>query len=235
MGRLYGAVPFALRVVLYLPVRFLLPVFCDFKVRGIENVCIAKTRGIVFAANHASEIDPPVVSAALPLFGIHNPLFFAADEPKLFGSKETFGWRSYIYKGWFFKAFGAWSVYLSKNRFRERLKHQVDMLHDNRSILFFPEGGRTRDGALKPAKPGIGYLLYKVQPIIIPVAISGTYGMSVKNFLAGKMKITVSFGSPLEIHDIWSGEQEKRRVSDFKEGADRIMLRVKELLDSETA
>ena len=54
--------------------------------------------------------------------------------------------------------------------------------------------------------------------------------MSAKNFFTRKMSITVSFGTPLEAKDVWGEDESKRRMRDFKGGADLIMLRVKELL-----
>ncbi len=228
MGNFYWFLPLVLRMLLYIPVRCLLKIFCSFEVHGIENIRVHKTHGLVFAANHASELDPVLVCAALPFIGKHNPLFFAADEPKLFST--GFGWRSYIYKGPFFRAFGAYSVYLKKHRFRERLKHQIELLQKNRSILYFPEGGRTKDGQLREAKPGIGYLLYKTGTTVIPVGIKGSYGMSVKNFLLGRMKVRIYFGTPIESKDIW-GDKLEIRLRDFKEGADRVMFQIKELLE----
>ncbi|MDP3725964.1 MAG: lysophospholipid acyltransferase family protein [bacterium] len=219
--------PLILRILLCLPVWCLLKIFCKFEVRGIENIRVHKTRGVIFAANHASELDPVLVNAALPFMGEHNPLFFAADEPKLFST--GFGWRSYIYKAPFFKAFGAYSVYLKKPRLREALKNQVALLQKNRSLLFFPEGGRTRDGELREAKLGIGYLLYKTEAVIIPVGIKGSYGMSVKNFLLGRMRVHIFFGAPITRKDMW-GEKTEIRLREFKESADVIMLRVKDLI-----
>ena len=228
-GEYYWVLPIFLRLLLYFPVLCLFKIFCKFEVRGIENIRINKTHGVIFAANHASELDPVLVSIAMPFIGEHNPLFFAADEPKMFASTETFGWRSYIYKGWFFRAWGAYPVYLKQPRFRDSLRHHVKLLQNNKSILYFPEGERTKDGNPKNAKPGIGYLLYKTDTIVIPVGIKGSFGMSVKNFLLGRIRACVSFGPPIRAKDMW-GDKVKIRVCDFKEGADGIMLQVKELL-----
>ena len=91
------------------------------------------------------------------------------------------------------------------------------------------EGGRTRDGTLKDAKPGIGYLLYKTDAIVIPVDIKGSFGMSAKNFLLGRMRVSICFGAPIESKDVW-GDKVEINPNDFREGAANIMLQVKYLL-----
>jgi 1-acyl-sn-glycerol-3-phosphate acyltransferase len=42
------------------------------------------------------------------------------------------------------------------------------------SVFFFPEGTRSRDGALKPFKPGAFVLAHEMRLPILPIAIDGT-------------------------------------------------------------
>ena len=229
MGKFYWVFPLVLRMLLYFPVRWLFNIFLKFEVHGIENIQVNKTRGLVFVANHASELDPVLVNAALPFWGEHNPLFFAADEPRMFASTAVFGWRSYIYKGWFFKAWGAYPVYLKKHNFKEKLRHPIEWLQKNRSVLYFAEGRRTKDGILQKVKPGIGFLLHETGATMIPVGIKGSFGMSAKNFLLGRMRVSICFGAPIKSKDVW-GDKVEINPNDFREGAANIMLQVKYLL-----
>jgi 1-acyl-sn-glycerol-3-phosphate acyltransferase len=47
-------------------------------------------------------------------------------------------------------------------------------LRQGASIFFFPEGGRSDDGTLKPFRPGPFLLAIKVGVPIVPVAVRGT-------------------------------------------------------------
>lgn len=55
------------------------------------------------------------------------------------------------------------------------LKETLRRLRENRIILFFPEGTRTRDGDLGEIKPGIANLAIRAGVPILPAAIAGTF------------------------------------------------------------
>jgi len=222
-----------LRFLLVLP---LLKYFAKFKVYGLENLKVASTKhGVIFAANHASEFDPPVVTAAIPFLSKYTPLFFATDELEFFAKKEIFGWRAYIYPWAFVLLLGAYPILKKRKKFEEKLMHTITLLSKKRSVLFFPEGRRTRNGRIQDAQAGIGFLLQHTNSVIIPVGIKGTYDIpsfdkpSRKRFYSGKHTITVIFGKPISKEDIF-GENTDSQIDDFKSGANAIMARIEKLL-----
>ncbi len=67
------------------------------------------------------------------------------------------------------------------------------------SLLIFPEGGRTKDGALQPFKEGAAYIAIKSGAPIVPVALSGT--RQVLPFGSGRIQpgcVTLNIGDPIE-------------------------------------
>ena len=75
-------VPRTLQTLAWIPTRLILNAFAHFKVRGQENL-----RGInqaIFAVNHASELDPIVLTAALSPLGRFAPMFYVVAPPKEF-------------------------------------------------------------------------------------------------------------------------------------------------------
>src|SRR5207245_2160114 len=58
---------------------------------------------------------------------------------------------------------------------RAGLKTTLQLLQAGRAVLVFPEGSRTKDGALLPLEPGIHLLIKRARPAIVPVGIAGAY------------------------------------------------------------
>jgi 1-acyl-sn-glycerol-3-phosphate acyltransferase len=57
----------------------------------------------------------------------------------------------------------------------ESLDDAIDELDAGRSVLLFPEGTRSPDGAIHEFKSGAGYLALRGGCDVLPVRISGTY------------------------------------------------------------
>ncbi|MBI2109471.1 MAG: 1-acyl-sn-glycerol-3-phosphate acyltransferase, partial [Parcubacteria group bacterium] len=210
IGPYYWVSPRICQHSLWLPTRIILGIFCGFKFYGRKNLKkVSKTYGVVFAANHASELDPPAINAAFRFLSEYLPLFFASDEIKIFKSTKKFSWRARLYgSSWFFRVLGAYPVYTRQTDksggidYARALRNQIKLLANGESLLFFPEGIRTRDGNLSKARPGIGYLLYHTNTTIVPVAITGTFNVTPKSFFSRKHKITVTFGEPIQKDNI---------------------------------
>ena len=239
IGRFYKISPHIFQHSLWLPTRIILRLFCRFKFFGRKNLkLVSRECGVVFAANHASELDPPAINAAFRILSEFLPLFFASDELKIFKSTKNFSWRARLYgSSWFFRILGAYPVYTGQRNeaggidYEQALRNQIKLLANKESLLFFPEGVRTKDGKLGKARPGIGYLLYYTNTTIVPVAITGTFNVTPASFFSRKHAITVTFGKPIRRENVEVFENNPEpRLRDFKECADLVMKRIEEML-----
>ena len=55
------------------------------------------------------------------------------------------------------------------------LKTVIRIVKEGGSTIVFPEGGRTRDGKLQPAQPGLGLVVAKTLAPVVPMRIFGAY------------------------------------------------------------
>lgn len=232
LGSFYAVAPLLLQRLLWAPTRLIFRFFCKLKVYGRENLKqVTRKHGTIFVANHASELDPPLVNAALHFTSEHSPLFFASDEPRFFKDTKKFGWRAYLYRPFLFRMLGAYPIFVGRGDYEKALPYQLALLEKGESLLFFPEGKLTPDGMIQKAKPGIGFLLHRTDAVIVPIAISGTFNVTPKSFLLRKHDVVVRFGRPIRRSDIpvFVNNQNPRH-RDYKATAGFIMERIEKLL-----
>src|SRR3989454_9632627 len=86
-------------------------------------------------------------------------------------------------------------------------------------MTLFPEGTRSRDGAVGPGRPGPGLLILATQPRVIPGAIDGMQAvLPIGRYLPRIFKrIAVSFGSPVDYTDLLAMPRTRETAS----GGDR--------------
>ncbi len=130
------------------------------RIRGLEH--LAPGDGYVFAGNHISLFDTPVVLANIP----RQFLF-------LVNSKYV----KLPFLGTHLRRSGHFSV--DPNDMRASLKIMTEAakrIVDKRlSVLLFPEGRRSSTGELGDFKEGAAYIAIKAQVPVIPFAIRGTF------------------------------------------------------------
>src|SRR2546430_17011259 len=70
-------------------------------------------------------------------------------------------------------------------------------------MTLFPEGTRSRDGAVGPGRPGPGLLILATRPRVVPVAIDGMRAvLPIGRYLPRVFqRVAVSFGSPVDCTD----------------------------------
>jgi 1-acyl-sn-glycerol-3-phosphate acyltransferase len=130
------------------------------RVRGWEH--LAPGRHYVYVANHQSYADVPVLLACLPP-GVR---FMA--KASLFAIPFT---------GWYMRRAGHLPIDIDANNVQanaRRLLQAVRSLRQGHSLVVFPEGGRSRSGALEEFKAGIFLAAVKVGVPVMPVTIAGT-------------------------------------------------------------
>jgi len=134
-------------------------IFSPVKVAGLEKIDTSKPH--VYAVNHASAFDIPVLYVNLPF------------QFRIVFKKELL---SYPVVGWQLKRSGQVCIDQQKpTRSIAAIRSAVKSLMAGLPLVIFPEGGRTPDGEIKPFLPGAFFLAIKAQVDIVPVALVGTY------------------------------------------------------------
>jgi glycerol-3-phosphate dehydrogenase (NAD(P)+) len=146
---------------------------------------IPQSGPVILVANHRSFIDPFII-------GLCNrrPVYYVAKE-ELFKNK---------FLGWFLGSLGAFPVRrgAADADFVETAKA---ILKRGDPVLIFPEGTRTRPGALGKPKRGVGRLALETGATVVPVAIIGTEAIR-KGFRIRPHKIRVRIGAPLNFPQV---------------------------------
>lgn len=193
---------------------------------GIEHVRAVSASGnipVIFAANHISELDGPIITSAIRPWSNIFPVFYVAAEKKFY-DHEAFGWRRYLYGGLFFKACGAYPVYRNRKNYEESLAHHLTFLLARYSIIIFPEGGRRSDAQIRTrAHGGVAYLAEATGAQVIPVHVSGTKEFSLRALFSGKARIHVSFGTPVSFASLYADLDENERADKYHSVSERVM------------
>jgi len=178
---------------------------------GRENV---PTDGsLLIASNHASFLDPPLVSLAAKIRFVR---YLARDT--LFEKKIA---------NWFFRKSGVMPMDRKKGDIGA-LKQSIAMLKAGDCVGIFPEGTRTLDGKLREAKGGIGFLINKAGCPVLPMYIKGTFQAFPKG--AEKIRLhplNVYIGKPIPPEQL-TLKTEKGKVDYEKIGA-LVMQRIADL------
>jgi 1-acyl-sn-glycerol-3-phosphate acyltransferase len=117
----------------------------------------------VFASNHTSYMDTPVVFASLPV------------QFRILAKKELW---PIPFIGWYLNRSG--QVPIDTNNPRATLSSlsvAAKALRAGMPLFVFPEGSRTHDGALRPFLSGAAYLAIRAQVPLVPIALSGVYDL----------------------------------------------------------
>jgi len=129
------------------------------RVTGLAKIDTSKPH--VYAVNHASALDIPVLYVYLPF------------QFRIVFKKELL---SYPIVGWQLKRSGQVCIDQQKpTNSIAAIRSAVKSLKAGMPLVIYPEGGRTPDGEIKPFLPGAFFLAIKAQVDIVPVALVGTY------------------------------------------------------------
>lgn len=158
------------------------------KVRIVGGEHIQLHRAAVYAVNHTSNVEPPILFLALsPLFPRLRVLY-KAELRKL----------PILVRAWDLAGF----VPLERGNRDQSLPaidRAAEALREGNSFLIFPEGTRSRTGQLLPFKKGGFIMAIKGQAPVVPVAITGAReAMRKGSFVIQPVTVNVRFGPPVE-------------------------------------
>jgi 1-acyl-sn-glycerol-3-phosphate acyltransferase len=173
---------------------------------------------VILASNHASFLDPPLVGA-----GIKRGINYLARE-SLF---------RFPVLGWILHQWQVVPVDRDGGG-AKGLKAILDRLLAGGAIILFPEGTRTRDGQLQPARSGIGLTVIKSTAPVVPVRVFGTfeaYNRTMK-FPKPCRRVVVKYGRPMLFERLRAEAKtcSKQRLKEiYQEVADQIMSTIASL------
>jgi long-chain acyl-CoA synthetase len=85
-----------------------------------------------------------------------------------------------------------------KSGFRRSFMFAGEMMDRGFSLLVFPEGQRTKHGALNPFKPGTGLLIQKLGALVVPIRINGLWELKkAGRHFAWPGEVSVIIGEPV--------------------------------------
>jgi 1-acyl-sn-glycerol-3-phosphate acyltransferase len=134
-------------------------IFSPVKVTGLDKIDMSKPH--VYAVNHASALDIPVLYANLPF------------QFRIAFKKELL---SYPVVGWQLKRSGQVCIdQQNPSHSVSSIRAALKGLKAGLPLVIFPEGGRTPDGEIKLFLSGAFFLAIKAQVDVVPIALVGTY------------------------------------------------------------
>jgi 1-acyl-sn-glycerol-3-phosphate acyltransferase len=168
----------------------------------------------LLAANHQSLLDPPLIGAALPAevaFVARKTLF----ENPVFG--------------WVIRACHALPLDRDEADLAA-IRRALAVLAEGRKLVIFPEGTRSADGALLPAKAGAGLLALKSGVPVVPIRIRGARDVLPRGgwLPTGGARIRIRFGEPLAASELDAGAGHPGR---YLEASRRILAAIAALPD----
>jgi 1-acyl-sn-glycerol-3-phosphate acyltransferase len=151
-------------------------------VRGAER--LAGLGVAVYAANHTSYMDTPVVFGSLPF------------QFRILAKKELW---PIAFIGWYLNRSGQIPIDTENTHATlSSLGAGVRTLRAGMPLFVFPEGGRTSTGELQPFLAGAAYLAIRAQVPLVPLALVGVYDLlpiHTHHFYPGEL--TLSVGEPI--------------------------------------
>jgi long-chain acyl-CoA synthetase len=196
----------------HLFLRFLFRVWFRLEAKGIEN--IPSQKNFVIAPNHASYLDGFAVILSLPFSRFRNIYSLGLSE---FFTGFLLGRLAKI----------AHVIPIDSSSYLNKaLQMSAYALKNGRSLMVFPEGGRSFDGGLLEFKKGVGILAVEMDVPVVPAYIEGAFDALPRGAVLPKCrKITVTFGEPLLASEKdFPGKPEG--VDEYQHFADQLRERV---------
>ncbi|MBL8660880.1 MAG: AMP-binding protein [Rhodospirillales bacterium] len=141
----------------------------------------------LLVANHASDLDPLVLAAALPK-AILADVYWSGDRDRLFASAWSRG---------FCRAVRIFPV--DEHNAAATLAMAEAVVDRGHALVWFPESWRSPDGSLQRFLPGIGALLSRRPVSVVPAHIDGTFAaMPRTRRLPRPHRVSVRFGPVID-------------------------------------
>jgi 1-acyl-sn-glycerol-3-phosphate acyltransferase len=151
----------------------------SYRAFGQEN--LVEDGPAIMAANHQSYLDPPLVGITC-----RKEVYFLARKT-LFEKKLL---------GPLIARVNALPVDLARGDLAA-VRAIIHLLKEGRRTVIFPEGTRSLDGNIQPARPGIGMIIAKTLVPVVPMRIFGSFKAWPKGGRITPHSVTVVVGKPI--------------------------------------
>jgi long-chain acyl-CoA synthetase len=178
--------------------------FAYVRVEGLEHLRHIHDP-VVFAVNHQSHMDVPVIFSALP--GRLRARVAPAMAKEFF--KAHFFPADHTWREWFTNSLNYYLSAFFFNTFplpqreagaRQTLKYIGELTGEGWSILIFPEGMRSPTGQMKPFRGGIGMIGSRLDIPVVPVRIEDVDRlMPMGSTFVKPGRVRVTFGAPMRL------------------------------------
>lgn len=154
---------------------------------------IPHNRNTIVVSNHTSHLDMGFVKYALGSYG-EDLVSLAAQDYFFEGNR---------YRRAYFENLTNLAAFDRKGGLRQALRQAGEILDQGKTVLLFPEGTRSPNGALQEFKPAVAHLALTHEVDILPVYLGGTHQALPKGArVPVRRDITARIGLPLEIGEL---------------------------------
>ena len=182
-----------------------------FSMRVVHPERMIESGPLILAVNHSSFFDPPLAGICS-----RRGVYYLA-------RKSLLKWPFF---GPLFPAMNVIPVERDGNDM-SALREVIKKIKEGNGVVLFPEGTRSKDGNIQPARAGIGLVIAKTGAPVLPMRIFGAFDAFPKNSKRLHFtKITVVLGEPLHFsqNDIASATRET-----YQALSDRVMAAISTL------
>ena len=175
-------------------------------------------RPCVVVANHSSHLDVLCLVAALPVSRRADAFPVAAGDTFFTTAGRTL-----------FAALALNAVPLWR---RKATRHGLDDLRaklrrPNCTLIVFPEGTRSRDGAIGSFKPGLGMVVAETDAVVVPCGLSGCHGaLPPGRRFPRRCKLGVRVGEAIDRSDLSNDREGWEALARRSESAVRNLAEV---------
>ncbi len=180
--------------------------FAHAHVGGLEHLASLESP-VIFVSNHQSHLDTPLILSVLPrrfrqrtAVAMWKEYFDAHFWPERHTRFEWFR-ESFIYclVTLFFNTFPLPQTDIGA---RESLRYLGDLVSDDWSILYFPEGERTETGEIHAFQPGIGLIAGRLGVSVVPIRLRGVEKVLHRHaYWPRPGRVDIAFGSALRLRE----------------------------------
>lgn len=163
-----------------------------YRPRGIGRENIPASGGVIICPNHLSNMDPMFVGYHI----LQGDGRFSSRKIWSPTKEELF---NHLPLRLALRSLRAFPV-RRKQRDIRAMNHTIDLAR-NDVVIVYPEGTRSKDGALQPGKAGVGKIIRDSGATVIPAAVFNTHYCLPKGarFPRFFLPLAVVFGKPVDI------------------------------------